>query len=87
MQIKSGTYRHYKGQNYQVLGVVRHSETEEALVVYRCLYGDRSWWTRPLTMFTEQVEISGESVPRFEFIEAGPSFEQLVSFDQSVGEV
>ena len=78
MHIKAGIYRHYKGQSYQVVGLVTHSETEEILVVYRCLYGDFSWWTRPATMFIEQVEIAGESVPRFEFIEAAQSLDQLV---------
>jgi len=78
MSIKAGIYRHYKGQHYQVVGLVTHSETEELQVVYRCLYGDYSWWTRPAAMFAEQVEIAGESVPRFEFIEDGQSLDQLV---------
>ena len=63
--IRSGTYRHYKGKDYEVIGVARHSETEEQLVVYRCLYGDYSLWVRPLTMFRETVEVAGEQVPRF----------------------
>ncbi len=64
-QLKAGVYRHYKGQNYQVYQVARHSETEELLVVYRCLYGDYSWWVRPLSMFSETVTIDGEDIPRF----------------------
>jgi hypothetical protein len=65
MTIATGTYRHYKGNNYQVVGVARHSETEEELVVYRCLYGDHSLWVRPLAMFIEQVVVDGCAVPRF----------------------
>ena len=63
--ISLGVYRHYKGQQYEVLGVARHSETEEEFVVYRALYGDRGLWIRPLAMFTENVEKEGGSVPRF----------------------
>lgn len=63
--VEPGRYRHYKGQDYEVLGVARHSETEENLVVYRCLYGDYSLWVRPLTMFSEMVSIDGVSRPRF----------------------
>jgi hypothetical protein len=63
--VSPGRYRHYKGNDYQVLGIARHSETEEELVVYRCLYGDFSLWVRPLAMFTESVTIDGRSVPRF----------------------
>ncbi len=66
--IATGIYRHYKGHKYQVIGVARHSETEEELVVYRTLYGDYSLWVRPLAMFTESVEVNGASRPRFEFI-------------------
>ncbi len=64
-----GRYRHYKGQDYEVLGVARHSETEEQMVVYRCLYGDFSLWVRPLSMFLETVDVAGEQVPRFNLIE------------------
>ncbi|GEN24169.1 hypothetical protein HCU01_21180 [Halomonas cupida] len=60
-----GIYRHYKGPNYEVLGLAHHSETEEALVVYRALYGEYGLWVRPLSMFNESVEIDGETVPRF----------------------
>ena len=54
-ELVPGRYRHYKGRDYIVLGVARHSETEELLVVYRTDYADRSLWVRPLQMFTEQV--------------------------------
>lgn len=60
-----GTYRHYKGGLYEVIDVARHSETEEWLVVYRALYGERGLWVRPLEMFTGSVEVDGVAVPRF----------------------
>jgi hypothetical protein len=63
-----GRYRHFKGNEYIVLGVARHSETQEELVVYRQDYGDRSLWVRPKAMFLERVEVAGRSVPRFDFI-------------------
>ncbi|GGE63916.1 hypothetical protein GCM10011533_15470 [Streptosporangium jomthongense] len=63
--IRPGRYRHYKGQDYEVIDIARHSETGEKLVVYRCLYGDYSLWVRPLGMFRETVEVAGEQVPRF----------------------
>jgi hypothetical protein len=67
--IRTGRYRHYKTANeYEVLGVARHSETLEELVVYRALYGDRGLWVRPLRMFTASVDAGGVSVPRFEYI-------------------
>lgn len=64
-EIRTGRWRHYKGRDYEVLGVARHSETEEPLVVYRTLYGDHSLWVRPLAMFLDEVEIDGRRVPRF----------------------
>lgn len=64
--VAAGRYRHYKGQFYQVIGVARHSETEEELVVYRTLYGERGLWVRPKAMFLEQVIVDGRAVPRFE---------------------
>lgn len=67
--VSSGIYRHYKGQQYEVLGVAKHSETEEEFVVYRALYGERGLWIRPLAMFVERVEKEGVSVPRFSRIE------------------
>ncbi len=67
--IQAGTYRHYKGHTYQVIGVAKHSETEEDVVVYRALYGEGGLWVRPLEMFRETVEIEGKSIPRFELIQ------------------
>ena len=60
-----GIYRHYKGQRYEVLGIARHSETLEELVVYRALYGEHGLWVRPMAMFVETVTVDGEPVPRF----------------------
>ena len=66
--VAQGIYRHYKGNLYQVLHTAQHSETEELLVVYRCLYGEYDVWVRPLTMFAETVTVDGKDVPRFELI-------------------
>ncbi|WP_084591503.1 tRNA adenosine(34) deaminase TadA [Gilvimarinus agarilyticus] len=68
MQISPGLYRHYKGGEYFVYRIATHSETREPLVVYRCLYGDFSWWVRPLAMFTETVERDGQTLLRFAFV-------------------
>ncbi len=65
---KPGRYRHYKGRDYEVIGVARHSETEELLVVYRPLYGERGLWVRPLAMFTEDVEHEDVRQPRFSYV-------------------
>jgi hypothetical protein len=69
--IKKGRYRHYKGAEYQVLSVARHSETEEWFVVYETHYPDEllTTWIRPAAMFTETVDIGGEPIPRFQFID------------------
>lgn len=69
--LPTGRYRHYKGKDYEVIGLARHSETEEPLVVYRCLYGDHSLWVRPLAMFCESVDVAGELVPRFAYLGDG----------------
>ena len=68
--IQPGIYRHYKGQEYQIYEIARHSETEEELVVYRCLYGNYDLWVRPLTLFLETVTIDGHTQKRFEFVRA-----------------
>ena len=62
---RPGRYRHYKGHEYRVIGVARHTETEEPLVVYEALYGDRGLWVRPAAMFNETVDVNGNRVPRF----------------------
>jgi hypothetical protein len=66
--VRPGRYRHYKGKEYHVIGCAKHSETEEELVVYRALYGERGLWVRPVTMFLEDVVVAGKRVKRFEFI-------------------
>ena len=68
-KIQLGKYEHYKGKQYEVIGVARHSETLEDLVVYRALYGEHGLWVRPLKVFLEEIEIEGKKVPRFRFIE------------------
>ena len=68
-EIRPGRYRHYKGNEYTVLGVARHSETLEEVVVYRQEYGDRGLWVRPAVMFTETVEVDGEPMRRFRAVE------------------
>jgi hypothetical protein len=72
-KVKIGKYQHYKGKFYNVIGVARHSETLEELVVYEALYkseefGENALWVRPLSMFTEEVEVNGIKVPRFKHI-------------------
>ena len=71
--LKLGKYRHYKGKEYEVIGVAKHSETLEDLVVYRALYdseefGDKALWVRPQAMFLEEIEIDGKKALRFEYI-------------------
>jgi len=68
--VTPGMYEHYKGNRYEVIGVAKHSETLEELVVYRALYGTRETWVRPLSMFFEDVEVEGKRVPRFRRIDA-----------------
>jgi len=72
-EVKLGKYQHYKGKMYEVIGVARHSETLEELVVYRALYdseefGKNALWVRPKKMFLENVVVNGKEVPRFKFI-------------------
>ena len=66
--IRLGRYRHFKGKEYEVLGVARHSETEEELVVYRALYGDFGLWVRPVSIWNETVERDGKTFRRFTYI-------------------
>ena len=66
--MKLGKYRHFKGKEYEVLAIAKHSETLEEMVVYRALYGAGDVWVRPLAMFEEQVEKDGKVFPRFTYI-------------------
>jgi hypothetical protein len=63
--VPGALYEHYKGFQYKVIGVARHSETLEELVVYQALYGEMGMWVRPLAMFLETVLIDGVEQPRF----------------------
>jgi hypothetical protein len=65
--VPGGVYRHYKGNNYRVLGEAKHSETLEAMVVYQALYGERGLWVRPKEMFVGKVRVDGREVPRFAY--------------------
>ncbi|WP_317931508.1 DUF1653 domain-containing protein [Halioxenophilus sp. WMMB6] len=71
-----GVYRHYKGNLYLVLDTVKHSESEETLVLYRCMYGNYDLWVRPLANFLTPVDVNGEPVPRF-FYERPATVEEL----------
>jgi hypothetical protein len=66
--VNEGRYRHFKGNEYIVLGVAKHSETSEEMVLYRQDYGERGLWVRPQEMFLESVEIEGQTMPRFQYI-------------------
>ena len=67
-QLKPGKYRHFKGGEYELLGIATHSETMEPMVVYRALYGERGIWVRPAAMWAEKVEKDGYIGPRFQYI-------------------
>jgi len=66
--LKKGLYQHYKGEKYELLDTVTHSETEERLVLYRALYGEKGLWVRPYNMFFETVTINSKITPRFRYI-------------------
>lgn len=68
LEFQLGRYRHFKGGEYEVLNIARHSETEELLVIYRALYGDGNVWARPLSMWNDIVEFKGEKLLRFTYI-------------------
>ena len=69
MELKKGKYRHFKGNEYELVDIALHSETMEPMVVYRALYGERGLWVRPLSMWTEIVERDGYHGPRFQYID------------------
>lgn len=69
--LQPGRYRHFKGNEYELLFVARHSETLEDMVVYRALYGERGLWVRPAAMWCETVEHGGKLVPRFAPVDGG----------------
>ena len=69
MELKKGKYRHFKGNEYELIGIASHSETLEPMVVYRALYGEQGLWVRPASMWTETVERDGYRGPRFQYID------------------
>lgn len=73
MDLKPGKYRHFKGGEYELLGIAKHSETLEPMAVYRALYGDGGLWVRPAEMWNEIVEKPGYTGPRFICIEEDPA--------------
>lgn len=68
MEIKIGKYRHFKGNEYEVVAIAKHSETLEEMVVYKALYGDGEYWVRPASMWNETVTRDGKTFKRFEFL-------------------
>ena len=68
MELKKGKYRHFKGNEYELVDIALHSETMEPMVVYRALYGEKGLWVRPASMWTEKVERDGYCGPRFQYI-------------------
>ncbi len=66
--IRAGTYKHYKGGLYKVIGIAKHSETKEKMVVYRSIDDEHDLWVRPFEMFKEEVMVDGKKVPRFTYI-------------------
>ncbi len=67
-ELKPGRYRHFKGNDYELLSVAKHSETLEDMVVYRALYGEHGVWVRPASMWNETVERGGKRIQRFTYI-------------------
>lgn len=86
MTIKTGLYQHYKGPYYHVVEVATHSETEEQLVVYRALYGDKGVWVRPLSMFIETVEHDATIKPRFAYLDPQTQVLALATIDVIEGQ-
>lgn len=86
MSIASGLYQHFKGAYYQVIDVAKHSETEEALVVYRALYGEQGVWVRPLSMFIETIERDGVVKPRFAYLNPQTDVLELTVLNVKLGQ-
>ena len=68
MEIKLGKYRHFKGNEYEVIGIAKHSETMEPMVVYKALYGEGGLWVRPAAMWQETIDRDSYHGPRFQYI-------------------
>ena len=86
MTIVTGLYQHFKGAYYKVIEVAKHSETEEELVVYRALYGDKELWLRPLSMFCETIEHEGVEKPRFRYLESQTEVLEMTVLDVKSGQ-
>ena len=84
--LKKGLYQHYKGPLYRVIDIARHSETEESLVIYQALYGEKGIWARPLSMFAETIELDGKVVPRFAYCDAQTAILEVVSLHVKIGQ-
>jgi len=69
MEVKPGKYLHYKGKLYEVIGIAKHSETLEEMVVYKALYDKGGLWVRPKSMFTDEVLVNGRRAPRFKSVD------------------
>ncbi len=79
--IKPGLYEYYKGMKYEVIGVCRHSESLEVLILYKALYGDYRMWVRPVDIFNKTENINGKEVERFKYI--GPTITAPATLDES----
>ncbi len=85
LDIPVGLYQHFKGAYYHVMEVARHSETQEPLVIYRALYGEKGVWARPLSMFTETIEKDGVSIPRFAYLDPQTQVLEVAVLDVKSG--
>lgn len=81
MSINKGLYRHFKGNYYQVIDIAKDSETQQQMVVYRALYGDKKLWLRPLDMFTEVINRDGKTQPRFAYCDAQTQVLEVATLD------
>ena len=84
--LQTGLYRHYKGPLYRVTEVATHSETQEPLVIYQALYGEKGMWARPLSMFTETVVVDGKEIARFAFCENQSQVLEVAVLDVKINE-
>ena len=85
MTIKTGLYQHYKGPYYRVVDMAKHSETDEELVIYQALYGEKGMWARPRSMFIQTIEIDGVVKPRFDYIDPQTEVLELAILNVKLG--
>ena len=81
--IPLGLYRHYKGNQYEVIGFAKHSETLEDMVIYKALYGKHGTWVRPLSMWENPIEFNGRTVKRFEYIDKNEELGRQHTFHEN----